>query len=195
MGFYASQYVFTQLPGGLSTAQICIMQRAAWSCLDETGFLDRPKQWLGDKCGISLRSMERHLPQLAKLEQLVQGDSGFRLPRFLAYHRQIGGADLQFVRQFVRQIGGAYKEGFPLIPFESPLPPASGGKLSRAERRRIEALGVERSPLHEFVVAWCEVCLVPHEWPVREPYVDTAVREMACPDWRSKLVSPAKVES
>lgn len=111
MGFYAAQYVFTKLPGGLSTAQICIMQRAAWSCLDETAFLDQPKQWLGGKCGISLRSMERHLPQLAKLEQLVQGDGGFRLPRFLAHHRQIGGRQ-ETDRQFVRQIGGAYKEGF-----------------------------------------------------------------------------------
>jgi hypothetical protein len=37
MGFLAAQYFFADLPQGLPTAQICIMSRASWSCLDENG--------------------------------------------------------------------------------------------------------------------------------------------------------------
>jgi hypothetical protein len=67
------------------------MSRASWSCLDETAFLDRPKEWLQLKCAVKPRSLERHLPQLAKLELLVWTGSGFRLPRFYDFNRQIGG--------------------------------------------------------------------------------------------------------
>jgi hypothetical protein len=91
MGFLAAQYFYSHQPEGLPTAQICIMSRASWSCRDKTAFLDRPKEWLTLKCAVKPRSLERHLPQLAKLEPLVWKGSGFRLPRFDEFNRQIGG--------------------------------------------------------------------------------------------------------
>ena len=86
MVFLAAQYFFAHQPEGLPTAQICIMSRASWSCRDDTAFLDRPKEWLALKCAVKPRSLERHLPQLAKLELLVWNGSGFRLPRFYEFN-------------------------------------------------------------------------------------------------------------
>lgn len=111
MGFQATQWV-SRLPGKLKPPQYAILWRVAWSCLDDTGFLPRSNAWLAEKCGMSERSLERHLPQLAKLNLVIRGDNGFRLPRFVGEFRQIGGGDRQSVRQTVRQNGGAYKERF-----------------------------------------------------------------------------------
>lgn len=178
MGFYAMRWWRWERQGGLVTAQICIMWEACYSCLDTTAWLGRPeiedpKSWLGDKTRLSLRSLERHLPQLAKLELLVPGEGGFRLPRFYEFHRQNGGRDRQIDRQFVRQNGGALKEGlFEIVKDSPPTPSRARGKPSE---------------LHTFTVARCEVCLVAHDWEVREPYIDTSVRLLACPDWRQKL--------
>jgi len=152
MGFLAAQYFFAPQPEGLPTAQICIMSRASWSCRDETAFLDRPKEWLALKCAVKPRSLERHLPQLAKLKLLVWNGSGFRLPRFYEFNRQIGGQVRQIVRQNVRQIGGAYKEGMYGNVCEEtpplPSPPGRERKLTRRERKEkenLEALIASRS--------------------------------------------------
>jgi len=110
VGFLAAQWFARQ--SGLAVTQQAIMWRASWSCQDDTGWLPRSNAWLAERCALSERSLERHLPQLRKLEFLVKGDGGFRLPRFVADHRQIGGKNRQFVRQNVRQIGGAQEEGF-----------------------------------------------------------------------------------
>jgi hypothetical protein len=189
MGFYAAQWCFMYLPDGLATGQICIMQRASWSCLDDTAFLDRDKAWLAKKCGMGFRTLERHLARLGygKLELLVWGDGGFRLPRFYEFHRQIGGRVRQFDRQNDRQNGGAYKEGFLGIPKER-NPPTPLNRERDRERDR------EPSHLHTFAVARCEICLVHHDWEVREPYADTSVRILACPDWRTKLRAAAEIE-
>jgi hypothetical protein len=112
------------------------MSRASWSCRYETAFLDRPKEWLALKCAVKPRSLERHLPQLAKLELLVWNGSGFRLPRFYEFNRQIGGE--------VRQNGGAYKEGMYGNVCEEtpplPSPPGRERKLTRRERKEQENL-------------------------------------------------------
>jgi len=91
MGFRAAQWWRNERPKGLETAQICIMWESCYSCLDDTAFLERERAWLMEKCNLSLRSLERHLPQLAKLQLLVAGDGGFRLPLFYEYTRQFGG--------------------------------------------------------------------------------------------------------
>jgi len=151
--------------------QICIMQRDAWSCFDDTAFLKPPgvrdvKWWLGSKCDLKPRSMERHLPQLARLDLLVWGDGGFRLPRFYQFHRQNGGPDRAKLAANLSAKMAARKESIWIIGNTLPTP-LSGGKLSRRQRRRREALGLDRDELHEFTVARCEVCLVHHDWEVR----------------------------
>ena len=152
MGFLAAQYFFAHQPEGSPMAQICIMVRASWSCRDDTAFLDRPKEWLALKCAVKPRSLERHLLQLAKLELLVWNGSGFRLPRFYEFNRQIGGQVRQIVRQNVRQIGGAYKERMYGNVCEEtpplPSPPGRERKLTRRERKEqenLEALKISRA--------------------------------------------------
>lgn len=148
MGFHAAQWMAQQ--SGLSIAQQAILWRASWSSDDETGWLAKSEAWLGEKCGLSRRSLERHLPQLAKLELLVRGDRGFRLPRYLAEYRQIGGSDRQFVRQNVRQFGGAQEEGFlGNVLNTPPLPPSPARgerRLTRAERKVRERLAERSRP-------------------------------------------------
>jgi hypothetical protein len=52
MGFLAAQYFFAHQPEGSPTAQISIMSRASWLCLDETAFLEWPTEWLALKCAV-----------------------------------------------------------------------------------------------------------------------------------------------
>ncbi len=83
------------------------MWEATYSCDDYTALLPFGIGWLIEKTEMGQRTLERHLPRLARIELLVAGDGGFRLPQFYMHHRQNGGS----VRQNVRQNGGAYKEG------------------------------------------------------------------------------------
>jgi hypothetical protein len=193
MGFTAMQWAMTRLPEGLVTAQICIVQRSAWSCQDATGFLPRSGWWLANKCALSLRSLERHLPQLADRDLLVKGDGGFRLPRFLAEVRQIGGslsdtvsANLSANLAERKERTKEKKEQGMILRTEPPYPPQAGGfqKPTRADRKR-EALrdfGWQRVELEEFVAAWCPLCEEPHAWTVADSYFDSHIREMACPE-------------
>lgn len=96
MGFRAAQWAYS-LTANLTTAQLCILRQAAWSCRDDDGYLPRSRSWLGEKCAVSIRSLERHLPQLDKLRLLIWNGKGFRLPAYLSAcgnlgtDRQIGG--------------------------------------------------------------------------------------------------------
>ena len=106
MGFKAAQWAFSQR--NLTSAQLLILQRTAWSCRDADGFLPQSRGWLAERCALSVRSLERHLPQLEKLNLVVWGDSGFRLPQFLA--------SLSFPQpdESVENVGG--QEVFTLTP-------------------------------------------------------------------------------
>ena len=115
------------------------MSRASWSCRYETAFLDRPKEWLALKCAVKPRSLERHLPQLAKLELLVWNGSGFRLPRFYEFNRQIGGE--------VRQNGGAYKEGmYGNVCEKTPSLPLTPGEGRQTNQAGTQGAGKPGSP-------------------------------------------------
>lgn len=97
MGFRAAQWSYSLKADNLTTTQLCLLRQAAWSCLDDSGKLDRSRTWLGDKCRVSPRSLERHLPILDKLGLLVWNGQEFRLPAYLlaagivVADRQIGG--------------------------------------------------------------------------------------------------------
>jgi hypothetical protein len=43
------------------------------------------------------------------------------------------------------------------------------------------------SGLATFTTALCEICSPPHEWETREPYRDTHMLALACPNYREKL--------
>jgi|SRR5579883_2881630 len=112
MGTRAAGWWRRSGPRGLGPAKREIMWEAVWSCEDDTALLPFGIGWLMDKTEMGKRSLERHLPQLGKLDLLVPADGGFRLPRFFESDRQFGGVYRQIDRQSGRQIGGAYKEGF-----------------------------------------------------------------------------------
>src|SRR2546422_552653 len=98
MGFRAAQWAFNSLPGGLTPLQICLMQRAAWSCFDDTGLLLKTRQWLVEKCGGSgPRSFERDFWILEKLGLLMWNGRAFRLPQFVEQCPQSVGTSPQFV--------------------------------------------------------------------------------------------------
>lgn len=202
MGFYAAQWAFQQQ--GLTSTQLLILQRVGWSCRDDDGLLPRSQEWLADKCALDVRTVRRQVRMLEKLELLTHGDRGFRLPQFLhasGNHRPpqpdtVSGPPDRFADTMSeRKESNQRKESERNDSRErTPQPPLQRGafKLTRAESRRIQMLGLERTELHEFTVAWCQVCLIPHEWPI-EPYADSSVRVLACPDWRSKLRSQTEV--
>jgi len=143
-----------------------IMGRAAAHCIDDKAFLGKSQRWLAEKAGTSVRSLERHEPTLAKLELLVRGDRGYRLPLFFAYDRQNGGA----TRQIDRQNGG------PLT-----LPYSEGLKSGKGITRAREDL--ENRELQEFTTAFCTMCDPQHEFRVEESYFDLAPRRFACPEF------------
>jgi hypothetical protein len=82
----------------LDSTQRHILTTAAISCIDATGWLAWERFDLAEGCAVAERSLERHLPKLAKLEYLVRGDKGFRLARYLR-DRQNGGIRPQFAEK------------------------------------------------------------------------------------------------
>jgi DNA-binding transcriptional ArsR family regulator len=102
MGWEATRWANrASIVASLDATKRGILWAAAPYVIDETGWLPRPVFWLAKHSGLSKRTLERHLPPLAKLEYLVRGDEGFRLPAYLR-DRQIGGG--------VRQIAEKEKE-------------------------------------------------------------------------------------
>lgn len=82
----------------LDSTQRLILTTAAVSCIDATGWLAWERSDIAEECDVAERSLERHLPKLAKLEYLVRGEKGFRLARYLR-DRQNGGIRPQFAEK------------------------------------------------------------------------------------------------
>lgn len=147
MGFSASQWAHRrENTRGLDSTQRLILWAAAWSCIDTTGWLACGRGWIAETCGLSARSLDRHLPQLAKLQLLVPGDAGFRLSAFMTAKLS---AKLAEEKESTKE-----KEvlGFEVLK-ETPLPPLQGGnpnpepRISRRERKLMEmGLRVEEPP-------------------------------------------------
>src|SRR2546428_865797 len=166
MGIAAAQWFRQYRPRNLVTAQICIMWEACWSCLDDTAFLHQSKSWLETKCALSRRSLERHLPQLAKIELLREGYGGFRLPAFWVHHRQIADDSAKLSAKLA-EVSPSYSP-FPvlegLLQEKTPLPPFQGGptlirKHRRRDRDRVPPLVFPNTK--EFFTASCVCCPAP----------------------------------
>jgi hypothetical protein len=168
MGFRAVQWLMKQV-SGLDAAQLAIMSRAAFHCLDDDAFLKRSQHWLAKHSGMCVRNFRRHERKLEKLELLVRGDDGYRLPQFWAFEHS--GQDVR---------SKADKLSAPLtLPYLEGL---NTGKYSRA-REETENSGT----LKPFVHAVCRMCDPPHEFRVQDSYFDTEPRRFACPQFVRSL--------
>lgn len=186
MGFRAAQYVFNR--EWLEREHMVIMQRAGWSCIDNTGWLPFDRGWLAWKTKLSERSLKRYLPQLAKLEELVPGAGGFRLSAFL--RDQCGatnGANLAQKKESTKE-----RKEFCLSNWENPPTPLAGGqnRITRFARKRARAAadfgGFEG--LRTFTEAHCSWCVPPHEWQLSEVYSSESQPQWMCPEFRKVKV-------
>jgi len=166
MGTDAVRYAFALT--GLTSTQQCIVQRVAWHCMDDSGFFKCSHTWLAHRCDLSLRSLERHLPQLAKLGILVRGDDGFRLAGFVT------------AKLAVRCDKLSAKLA---APSHSPIRKDSNRKEFH------QGPADDWANYREFYFARCELCATSHDWPVQESYYDTGLRALACPEFRARLKS------
>jgi len=153
----------------LTTTQAHILGEASYSCIDDTGLLAWTRSRLADECRMSLRTLERHLPQLEKLGYLMSTGEGFRLAAFVERDRQIGG---QIVRQNDRQNGGASRDLLGSTGINPPTPlPGGRQKPTREERRRARAARDfdEPQPHGLPFTHGCDWCSPPHRWECAEP--------------------------
>lgn len=154
---------------GLKHGPLWVLTRAALSCDDETGLLKWSISQLAAACRMTTRSLEKHLPLLAKLDLLRRADVGFRV-----------------VGWVLTGMSEKVSENFSVIPrmsTENFSENFSEKKERTKERKELyRNTGESRAREdREYKTAWCRICLEPHEWVVGESYIAPQMKYWACP--------------